>query len=238
MSVVSVVGWTRNAGVEPVKLDVTRSSVWTAAAFAAGVVFLAGVSVWFAARGGLRSESTTGVSDATASTIVPVTNPANEASGTEPEKDHNPFVGRWEATDLDGSLLNLRVDEERTFSFWDSASKACLKEGFEHSPETWAGTATFTMTERPSFIDDMVGEGNNSEPTLTMSGAVTCHPYDSKSGDIAERSAVYYYDPVTDRLEPAGGGVRFKRSYPDQGVAVDEHQTRGRDGAVLKLGDG
>ena len=216
--------------VEPVKLDVTRPSVRTAATLAVGVVFLIGISVWFFAPGEPQSESATGISEPT--------NSENEASDAELESDEYPFVGWWEATDLDGSLLNLRVDEERTFSFWDSASKACLKEGVEHSPETWAGTATFTMTERPSFIDDMVGEGNNSEPTLTMSGAVTCHPYDSKSGDIAERSAVYYYDPVTDRLEPAGGGVRFKRSYPDQGVAVDEHQTRGRDGAVLKLGDG
>ena len=33
------------------------------------------------------------------------------------------------------------------------------------------------MTDRPSFIDDMVGEGAVAVPTLTASGIVICYPY-------------------------------------------------------------
>ncbi len=208
--------------IEPVESEDKGVSVWTMVAVVVGAVVLLGVPACFSTQSVVGSETTTTAPEAAAtSTTLPVTNEIEQPSTTFPGLDENPFVGWWKATDLDGSLLDLRVDAEGTFSFWDSASGACRNRGFEHSPETWGGTATFEMTERPSFVDDMVGEGAPLVPTLTTSGTVTCHPYGADKSDVGDRSFDFYYDPDTDRLEPGAGGVRYVRSPAVPGVPAD-----------------
>ena len=210
------------ADIEPVESEDKGVSVWTVVAGVVGAVVLLGVPAWFLTRSVVDSETTTTVPGATAtSTTLRVTNTTEQPSTTVPGQDENPFVGWWKATDLDGSLLDLRVDAEGTFSHWDSASGVCRTRGFEHSPETWGGTATFQMTDRPSFIDDMVGEGALLVPTLTASGTVTCYPYGADNSDVGDRSLDFYYDPDTDMLEPASGAVRYVRSPAVPGVPAD-----------------
>ena len=202
------------ADIEPAAPEDKGVSVWTVVAVVVGAVVLLGVPAWFLTQSVVGSETTTTVPEAAVtSATLPVT--------TVSLQDENPLVGWWKATDLDGSLLDLRVDADGTFSFWDSASVVCRNRGFEHSPETWGGTAKFQMTDRPSFIDDMVGEGAVAVPTLTASGTVTCHPYGADNPEVGDRRLDFYYDPDTDTLEPAAGAVRYVRSPAVPGVPVD-----------------
>ncbi len=202
------------ADTEPVEPEDKSVSVWTLVAGVAGAVVLVGVPAWLVTRSVAGSETTKTVPAATAtSTTLPLT--------TDPGQDQNPFVGWWKAIDVDGSLLDLRVDAEGTFSYWDSASGVCRNRGLEHSPETWGGTATFQMTDRPSFIDDMVGEGAVAVPTLTASGSVTCYPYGADNPDVGDRSLDLYYDRDTDTVEPASGAIRYARSPAVPGVPAD-----------------
>ncbi len=202
------------ADIEPVEPEDKGVSVWKVVAVVVGAVVLLGLPAWFLTQSVVGSETPTTVPAAAAtSTTLPVT--------TVPDQDENPLVGWWKATDLDGSLLDLRVDAEGTFSYWNSASAVCRQRGFEHSPETWGGTATFRMTDRPSFIDDMVGEGAAAVLTLTASGAVTCYPYGADNPDVGDRSLDFYYDPDADTLEPASGVVRYVRSPAVPGVPPD-----------------
>ena len=200
------------ADIEPKEPDDKRVSVWAVVTVVVGTVVLLGVSGWLLTRSVVGSEPTVPETIA-ASTTLP--------AATVPGQDENPLVGWWEAIDLDGSLLDLRVDPEGTFSYWDSASGVCRNRGLEHSPETWGGTATFRMTDRPSFIDDMVGEGAVAVPTLTASGTVTCYPYGADNTEVEDRSLDLYYDRATDTLEPATGAVRYVRSPVVPGVAAD-----------------
>jgi len=200
------------ADIEPMEPEDTRVSVWAVVAVVVGAVVLLGVSGWLLTRSVVGSEPT--VPEATAaSTTLP--------SAPVPGQDENPLVGWWKAIELDGSLLDLRVDPEGTFSYWDSASGLCRNRGLEHSPETWGGTATFQRTDRPSFIDDMVGEGAVAVPTLTASGTVTCYPYGADNPDVGNRSLELYYVRDTDTLEPATGAVRYVRSPVVPGVPAD-----------------
>ena len=155
--------------------------------------------------------------------IVSPTTSTTEAvfSTTSPTTDENPFVGRWTATALDGSQLDLRVGPDGAFMHWDSASRDCRDQGFAHSPETWAGSATVELTDQPSFIDDMVGEGANLVPTLTIAGSVVCYPYDLESGSASDRALRFFHDQSRDALEPASGGVRYTRLAPVGGVLPD-----------------
>lgn len=209
------------ADIEPMESEDKRVSVRTVVAVVVGAAVVLGLPAWFLARSVVGPETTTTALEAAAATTLPVTNTTEKPSPTVAGQDENSFVGWWKATDLDGSLLDLRVDAEGTFAYWDSASRVCRDRGFGHSPETWGGTATFQMTDRPSFIDDMVGEGALLVPTLTVSGTVTCYPYGANNPDVVERSLDFYYDPDTDRLEPATSGVRYVRSPEVPGVPAD-----------------
>ena len=210
------------ADIEPLEPEDKGVSVWKVVTVVVGAVVLLGLPAWFLTQSVVGSETPTSVPEAAAtSTTLPVT--------TVPGQDENPLVGWWKATDLDGSLLDLRVDAEGTFSYWDSASVVCRQRGFEHSPETWGGTATFQMTDRPSFIDDMVGEGAAAVLTLTASGPVTCYPYGADNPDVGDRTIDLYYVRDTDTLEPATGAVRYVRSPVVPGVAADaENRSLGR----------
>ncbi len=200
------------ADIEPMEPQDTRVSFWAVAAVVVGAVLLLGVSGWLLTQNVVGSEPTVPEAAATSTTLP---------STTVPGQDENPLAGWWKAIDLDGSLLDLRVDPEGTFSYWDSASGVCRNRGLEHSPETWGGTATFRMTDRPSFIDDMVGEGAVAVPTLTASGTVTCYPYGADNTEVEDRSLDLYYDRATDTLEPANGAVRYVRSPVVPGVTAD-----------------
>jgi hypothetical protein len=101
------------------------------------------------------------------------------------------------------------------------------------------------MTDRPSFVDDMVGEGANTVPTLTVSGPVTCHPYGAVNSGVGDRSFDFYYDPDTDTVEPALGGVRYVRSSivpaDDANPFVGSWESTDGDGTHIMmeiLGDG
>ncbi|MCZ6630786.1 MAG: hypothetical protein O7D28_05505 [Actinobacteria bacterium] len=210
------------ADIEPVESEDKKASVWTVVAVVVGAVALLGVPACLSTQSVVGSETTTTVAGAaTTSITLPVTNPTEQPSTTVRGPEENPFIGWWKATDVDGSLLDLRVDAEGMFFFWDSASGGCRNSGLEHSPETWGGTATLEMTDRPSFVDDMVGEGALLVPTLTVSGTVTCYPYGADKSDVGDRSLDFYYDPDTDMLEPGSGAVRYGRSPAVPGVPAD-----------------
>ncbi len=198
--------------IEPMEPEDKKVSVWAVVAVVVGAVVLLGVSGWLLTQSVVGSEPTVPEATAASTTLQ---------AATVPGQDENPLVGWWTAIDLDGSLLDLRVDPEGTFSYWDSASGVCRNRGLEHSPETWGGTATFQMTDRPSFIDDMVGEGAVAVPTLTASGTVTCYPYGADNTEVGDRSLELYYARDTDTLEPATGAVRYVRSPVVPGVATD-----------------
>ena len=134
---------------------------------------------------------TTATEAVTTTTVTPTT------ATTEPEDDPNPFVGWWAATDVDGSFLDLRVDADGGFMYWDSASGICAANGLGHSPQTWAGTATFVLDELP---------------TMTATGIRECFPYGDNNGDLGEAAADFVYDLETDMLEFVLDGVRYTRA--------------------------
>jgi len=134
---------------------------------------------------------TTTTEAVTTTTVTPTT------ATTEPEDDPNPFVGWWAATDVDGSLLDLRVDSDGSFMYWDSASGICEANGLGHSPQTWTGTATFVLDELPR---------------MTATGIRECFSYGDDNGDLGEAAADFAYDLETDMLEFALDGVRYTRA--------------------------
>jgi len=140
--------------------------------------------------------TTTTAPSTTTPTTVTTTLPPT-ATIAQVEEVPNPFVGWWKASDVDGSFIDLRVDAEGTFMYWDSASGTCEGRGFGHSPETWVGTAGFNL---------------RGTPTLTVSGTKTCFPYGEEIGGIRESSANYLYDAATDMLEFVLDGVRYTRT--------------------------
>lgn len=142
------------------------------------------------------TSTTTATSTTTTEAATTTTLPATTTT-TEPEEDPSPFVGWWAATDVDGSFLDLRVDADGGFMYWDSASGICEANGLGHSPQTWAGTATFVLDELP---------------TMTATGIRECFPYGDDKGDLGEAAADFLYDAETDMLEFALDGVRYTRA--------------------------
>ena len=151
---------------------------------------------------------------ATTTTTKPVTTTTEPlTTTTEPRTttttlmdiEPDPFVGWWKATDVDGSHLDLRVENDDTsrytFTYWDSASGSCEGNGLGHSPETWEGTGV-SLRQPPQL--------------LTVSGPRTCFPYGGDNAEIGERGADFLYDLETDMLEFSLDGVRYTRSPPPQ----------------------
>lgn len=203
---------------------------------AAGLLLL-GITIFLIFQVVGSSESTTTVAAAPSTTttsslttvstqLVTTTTTAPITTTTEPEEDPNPFVGWWKATDVDDSHLDLRVDGEGTFMYWDSASGVCQARGLGHSPETWAGTATFQL------------EG--VIPTLVAAGSRTCHPYGDDSADAGEASWEWFYDLETDMLEFAPDGVLYTRSPPpleggDSNPFVGSWEATDSDGTRISM---
>lgn len=209
-------------------------TVWKVAiVVASGVVLTSGVLVaalLFDSEGPDTTEVSPGAvsptapataASPTASISPPTSTPQAVFSTASPTIDENPFVGRWTAAALDGSQLDLRVGPDGAFMHWDSASRDCRDQGFAHSPETWAGSTTVELADQPSFIDDMVGEGANLVPRLTITGSVVCYPYDLESGSASDRTLSFFYDQSRDALEPVSGGVRYARSVLVGGIPSD-----------------
>ncbi len=95
-----------------------------------------------------------------------------------------------------------------------------------HSPETWAGTATFQL------------EG--VIPTLVAAGSRTCHPYGDDSADAGEASWEWFYDLETDMLEFAPDGVLYTRSPPpleggDSNPFVGSWEATDSDGTRISM---
>ena len=96
--------------IEPVDSEDKKASVWTVVAVVVGAVALLGVPACLSTQSVVGSETTTTVAGAaTTSTTLPVTNPTEQPSTTVRGPEENPFIGWWKATDVDGSLLDLRV---------------------------------------------------------------------------------------------------------------------------------
>ena len=136
-----------------------------------------------------RPATTTSVRQTTTTTAATTT---TTSTTEEDPSEANPFVGWWKALDVDGSLIDLRFDDEGGFFYWDSASGVCQNNDVR-SPETWAGTTAVDMSGRP---------------TLTATGIKQCYFYGADNPPATPREFDYYYDADTDTLEFAPDGVR------------------------------
>ncbi len=168
-------------------------------------VVVVGGFIVFQGGGDTETATTIAAAPATTTTAAPTTTTEPAPTTTlppstttaEPEKDPNPFVGWWAATDVDGSQLDLRIDAEGGFMYWDSASGVCEARGMGHSPQTWVGSVA------------PVVEGG---PIITASGLRRCYPYGADNSDLGEGSADFLYDNETDVLAFAPDGVLYERS--------------------------
>lgn len=88
-------------------------------------VVVVGGFIVFQGGGDTETATTIAAAPATTTTAAPTTTTEPAPTTTlppstttaEPEKDPNPFVGWWAATDVDGSQLDLRIDAEGGFMY-------------------------------------------------------------------------------------------------------------------------
>jgi len=193
-----------NGPVEP-DSGRARSGLIGVGILAAVAVVAIGAIILFQSGGGAKTTTTVAVAPPTTTTEAPTTTTeavatttlAPTTTTTEAEEDPNPFVGWCAATDVDGSFLDLSVDADGVFMYWDSASGICEANGLAHSPQTWEGTAVFVLDELP---------------TMTATGARECFPYGEDNGTLGEAAADFLYDAAADMLEFALDGVRYTRA--------------------------
>lgn len=204
------------ADIEPTGPGDSGVSVWVVVAVVVGVISLIAVAAFLIFQSLTGSgdttlpaalDTTTTISESVTTTAQPATTTtAVSTTTTQSASESNPFVGWWKAVDIDGSLIDLRIDDEGGFFYWDSASGVCQNNNVR-SPETWTGTTTVDMAVRP---------------TLTATGTKQCYFYGVENPPATPREFDYYYDADTDTLEFAPDGVRYTRSSDVPGLPAEE----------------
>ena len=206
--------------IEPVESEDKGVSIWVVLAVVVAVLLLLSVPLWFLVNNVVGTETTTTVPQVvvpttTTRTTIPqavVTTPTTTATSqstisttTPPPEDPNPFVGGWKATENEDRHLDLRVDAEGSFSYWDSASANCMFGGVR-SPENWVGFFTFKAVGRQ---------------TIAATGTATCQFYGKGDQPGNSLASVFYYDPDTDMVESGLDGTLYSRSTSVPGIATD-----------------
>ena len=197
-------------------------SVWVVVAVVVGAVALLAVAAFliFESLGDSSdptvpeaADTTTTIPEQTTTTAKPITTTSTQptttttgATTTTEQEPANPFQGWWKAVDNDGSLIDLRIDEEGGFFYWDSASGPCRNNDVR-SPETWEGTTTVDLLDRP---------------TLTATGSRQCYFYGADNPPPKPVEHDYYYNSGTDTLEFAPDGVLYTRSPDVPGLPANE----------------
>lgn len=205
------------ADVQPVESGDKGVSIWVVATVVVAALLLLSLPLWFLINNFVGSETTTTVPQAvvtttttlqqtTTSVAEPTTTLTPQSATTTPLEDPNPFVGWWKATENEGRHLDLRVDAEGSFSYWDSASANCMNGGVR-SPENWVGFFTFKPVGRQ---------------TIAATGTATCQFYGTGNQPGNSLASVFYYDPDTDMVESGLDGTLYSRSTSVPGIPTDE----------------